>query len=183
MSLPLTPDKMTLGKIVNVTKLTHHFKFLHDQNTRHTCSKSTVVQYNADMQTPFVWTFTNMSFRKPVSKSTINTHSSFRPQRRLVGLPNLVILSLSSLYSLSASIFGTPSQAIMRMVMTALAQWWPARSRTRQSSFSVSLLRRMTWQETELIIILAFTSTGELDKHPESSVNLTTKMKWQLKHL
>lgn len=90
------------------------------------------------------------------------THSSLRPQRRLVGLPNLVRLSLSSRYSMSAMALGTPSQAKMRMMMTAFSQWWPARWRTRHSSFSFSLPRRITWQEIELLIILAFTHWGDI---------------------
>ena len=87
------------------------------------------------------------------------THSSFRPQRRLVGLPNLVRVSLTSWYSLSARALGTPSQAKMRIMIIALAQWWPARWRTRQSSFSFSQLRRITWHGVENLILPLTTKT------------------------
>lgn len=50
------------------------------------------------------------------------THSSLKPQRRLVGLPYLVRLSDRSRYSIFAMARGTPSQARMTMIMTALGQ-------------------------------------------------------------
>lgn len=74
------------------------------------------------------------------------TYSSLRPQRRLVGLPYLVRVSVSSWYSVSPSVRGMPSQARMRMMMTAFWQWWPARCRTRHSSFSSWLCLRITWK-------------------------------------
>ena len=40
-----------------------------------------------------------------------------------------------------------PSQARMRMTITAFWQWWPARCRTRQSSFSSSVCLRITCGE------------------------------------
>lgn len=50
------------------------------------------------------------------------TYSSLKPQRRLVGFPYLVRLSDRSRYSISAMFRGTPSQARMTMMMTALGQ-------------------------------------------------------------
>lgn len=71
------------------------------------------------------------------------THSSLRAQRRPVGEPYLQSVCVSSWYSLSATLRGIPSQARMRMTITAFWQQWPARCRTRQSNFSCSLPRRM----------------------------------------
>lgn len=88
--------------------------------------------------------------KNPLQKQKQNRrfpHSSLRPQRRLVGFPYLVRLSVMSWYSKSARPRGIPSQAMMRMMMTAFSQWWPARSRTRHSSFSFSPLRRITWRD------------------------------------
>lgn len=54
--------------------------------------------------------------------SHLATYSSLNPQRRLVGLPYLVRLSDRSRYSIFAMARGTPSQARMTTMMTALGQ-------------------------------------------------------------
>lgn len=74
------------------------------------------------------------------------THSSLRAQRRLVGQPYLRRLCVSSLYSVSARRWGIPSQARIRITITAVWQWCPARWRTKHSNFSSSLLLRITWK-------------------------------------
>lgn len=95
------------------------------------------------------------------------TYSSLRPQRRLVGLPYLVRVSVSSWYSVSPSVRGMPSQARMRMMMTAFWQWWPARCRTRHSSFSSWLCLRITW-ETEGTSQTAPINTSQGGENPKS---------------
>lgn len=74
------------------------------------------------------------------------THSSFSAHLRLVGQPYFLRLWVSSLYRVSARRWGIPSQAKISITMTAFWQWCPARCRTKQSSFSSSLLLRITWK-------------------------------------
>lgn len=74
------------------------------------------------------------------------TYSSFNAHLRLVGQPYFLRLCVSSLYSVSARRWGIPSQASMRITMTAVWQWCPARWRTKHSNFSSSLLLRITWK-------------------------------------
>lgn len=72
------------------------------------------------------------------------TYSSFRAQRRLVSMPYFLNVSVSSEYSLSARETGMPSHTRMRITITAASQVWPARSRTKHSSFSSLQLLRTT---------------------------------------
>lgn len=72
------------------------------------------------------------------------TYSSFRAHRRLVSVPYFLSVSVSSEQSLSARDRGMPSHTRMRITITAASQVWPARSRTKHSSFSSLLLLRTT---------------------------------------
>lgn len=72
------------------------------------------------------------------------TYSSFSAHLRLVGQPYFLRVWVSSLYRVSARRWGIPSHAKMRITMTAVWQWCPARCRTKHSSFSSSPLLRIT---------------------------------------
>lgn len=78
------------------------------------------------------------------TKNMYLTYSSLRAQRRFVSVPYFLRVSESSEYSLSARLSGIPSHTKMRTTITADSQVWPARSRTKQSSFSSVLLLRIT---------------------------------------
>lgn len=82
-----------------------------------------------------------------------NSYSSFRAHLRLVRAPCFLRVSVSSMYSLSASGKAIPSHTRMSTTSTAVSHVWPARSRTRQSNFSSTQLRRSTCQQQKEIMI------------------------------
>ena len=59
-------------------------------------------------------------------------------------MPYFLSVSVSSEYSLSARETGMPSHTRMRITITAASHVWPARSRTKHSSFSSLQLLRTT---------------------------------------
>lgn len=66
---------------------------------------------------------------------------SLRVHLRSVGWPLYDFrFSVSSVYNLSAIGRGMPSHTMMSTTITAVGQWWPVRCRTRQRTFSSSLL-------------------------------------------
>ena len=66
---------------------------------------------------------------------------------RSVGWPLYDLrLSVSCEYNLSAIGRGMPSHTMMSTTITAVGQWWPVRCRTRQRTFSSSLLLLKTCQ-------------------------------------
>lgn len=72
------------------------------------------------------------------------TYSSLSAQRRLVRAPFRDSVLVSSVYRLSASGRGIPSHSRRSTTITAALHECPARSRTRQSSFSSLELLRIT---------------------------------------
>lgn len=82
--------------------------------------------------------------RQHVNTEAVSTscdYFSLRVHLRSVGWPLYPLRSaVISEYILSALARGMPSQIMMSTTITAVSQWWPGRSRTKQRTFSSLLL-------------------------------------------